>query len=79
MSKKDNKENVYGLASVQAVKIYTTEEIEERKRNKEKHMSIFQWVTKVNEARAIRQTEWDQPVDYLENGYDKDHTQILTV
>lgn len=41
MSKEDNTENMYGLASVQAINIYTTEEIEERKRNKEKHMSII--------------------------------------
>ncbi|CAI6351974.1 unnamed protein product [Macrosiphum euphorbiae] len=42
---KVDKVDDYGLASVRQVKAISTDEEAERKRNKEKHLSIIQWIT----------------------------------
>jgi len=54
--------NSHGLASVRQVKIEANDEA--RKRNREKHMSIIQWVNEVNAVRQRHNTNWNTPVDW---------------
>lgn len=54
--------NSHGLASVRQVK--TDANDESRKRNREKHMSIIQWVNEVNAVRQRHNTDWNTPADW---------------
>jgi len=36
----------------------------ERRINKEKHLSIIQWVFEVNNARKEQHSDWNQPIDW---------------
>lgn len=57
---KTNKENIAGLASVVAIKAI---DAQTRQKNREKHRSIINWVTAVNEARK-HEEKWKKPTDW---------------
>jgi len=61
LNKTENKENIYGLASVTAQKIHTTDENEEDGR---KINHIVTWIQNVNMARDAIETHWKQPWDW---------------
>ncbi|KAL4144052.1 hypothetical protein QTP88_006286 [Uroleucon formosanum] len=61
----ESKENILGLVSVRQVRIgeIPTEE-EKRQRNREKHLSIIQWVKDVNTVKQYHTTDWNELMDW---------------
>jgi len=57
----ENKENLYGLASITARKIRTPSE---READRQKTNHIITWVNNVNMARNVIETHWNQPWDW---------------